>query len=433
MVKFVKSKELFEKAQENIPGGVNSPVRAYKSVDMTPPFISKGEGAYIYDEDGNKYIDYVSSYGPLILGHVHPAVKNALAKCLGNGTSFGAPTELENEIAQLIVDAVPSIDMVRMVNSGTEATMSALRLARAYTGRKKIIKFEGCYHGHADLLLIKAGSGALTHGVPTSPGVPKEITDNTLIAPYNDAEALENLIKNEGAENIAAVIIEPVAGNMGCIPPLEGYLEKVRKITAENEILLIFDEVMCGFRVDYGCAQKRYDINPDITCLGKIIGGGLPVGAYGGKKEIMEMVSPVGPVYQAGTLSGNPMAVTAGITTLKELQKEGVYEELEDKTQRLVNGIKDAAQKAGVKICVNKVGAMFSFFFTDKKVIDFETASFADIDMFKVFFKEMLYNGVYFAPSPFEAAFMSLAHSDEDIEKTIEIFYKVLRKISLSS
>jgi glutamate-1-semialdehyde 2,1-aminomutase len=428
-VDFVKSQELFEKAKKNIPGGVNSPVRAYKSVNMTPLFISKGEGAYIFDEDGNKYIDYVSSYGPLILGHVHPAVKNALEKCLQNGTSFGAPTELENEIAHLIVDAVPSIEMVRMVNSGTEATMSALRLARAYTGRKKIIKFEGCYHGHADLLLIKAGSGALTHGVPTSPGVPKEITDNTLIAPYNDASALEELIKNEGAENIAAVILEPVAGNMGCIPPLEGYLEKVRKITSENGIVLIFDEVMSGFRVAYGCAQKRYNIKPDITCLGKIIGGGLPVGAYGGKKEIMKMVSPIGPVYQAGTLSGNPMAMTAGITTLKELQKEGVYEELEDKTQRLVNGIKDAAEKADVKICLNSVGAMFSFFFTDKEVIDFKTASSADINIFKAFFKKMLCNGIYFAPSPFETAFMSLAHSNEDVEKTIEIFHKVLKEI----
>jgi glutamate-1-semialdehyde 2,1-aminomutase len=426
-VELTRSKKLFEEAKKLMPGGVNSPVRAFTSVDMDPPFIVRGEGAYIYDEDGNKYIDYVASWGPLILGHAHPKVKEALAECLEKGTSFGAPTELENEMARLIIDAVPGIEMVRMVNSGTEATMSALRLARAYTGRKKIIKFEGCYHGHSDPLLIKAGSGASTHGVPTSPGVPEDSIQNTIIVPYNNIEALERVIFYEGGENIAAIILEPVAGNMGCVPPAVNYLEKLRELTEAYGIVLIFDEVMSGFRVAHGGAQQRFGVKPDLTCLGKIIGGGLPVGAYGGKKEIMEMVSPVGPVYQAGTLSGNPLAMAAGIATLKQLNKD-MYRDLEFKTAKVEAAFREAAREAKVPVCINRLGGMFSCFFTDKRVIDFETAASASMPRFKVFFKEMLEQGIYLAPSPFEAAFMSFAHSDEDIEKTIEAASKAFKK-----
>ncbi|HHT64194.1 MAG TPA: glutamate-1-semialdehyde 2,1-aminomutase [Clostridia bacterium] len=416
---YEKSKELFKDAKEYIPGGVNSPVRAFRSVGGDPVFITRGEGSKVYDVDGNEYIDYVSSYGPLILGHRYPQVVEALQECLNYGTSFGAPTELEIKMAKLVTKAMPSIEMVRMVNSGTEATMSALRVARGYTKRDLIVKFEGCYHGHADHLLIKAGSGALTMGVPDSPGVPKSVAQNTLIAPFNDIEALKKIFTEQG-ENIAAVIIEPVVGNMGCVPPKPGYLKELRKLTAEYGTLLIFDEVMTGFRVSYGGAQGYYDIDPDLTTLGKIIGGGLPVGAYGGKRKIMETVAPAGPVYQAGTLSGNPLAMTAGIVNLEILSKPGVYEELERKSAKLAAGMKQAAEDAGVKCYFNRVGAMFTGFFTDVPVVDFASATTSDTKKFAVWFRKMLELGIYFAPSQFEAGFMSLVHSDEDIEKTIE-------------
>lgn len=413
-----RSLSLFQEAQRFIPGGVNSPVRAFKSVGMNPPFISKGEGSKIYDVDGNSYIDYVGSWGPLILGHRHPEVVEALRECLEKGTSFGAPTEVETELASFIVQIFPAVDMIRMVNSGTEATMSALRLARAYTGRDKIVKFEGCYHGHADHLLIKAGSGALTLGVPTSPGIHKSIADTTISAPYNDIETLNKIFLEKG-EQIACVILEPVAGNMGCIPPQQGFLEGVRKITRKYGSLLIFDEVMTGFRVAFGGAQLLYNIEPDLSTFGKIIGGGLPVGAYGGKKEIMELVAPQGPVYQAGTLSGNPLAMTAGLTTLKILQREGTYQKIESKSLLLEEGFKEASQKSGVPISFNRVGSMFTAFFTDKAVVDLETATTSNTNYFANFFKSMLEQGIYLGPSQFEASFISLSHSEEDILKTI--------------
>ncbi|KKM08725.1 glutamate-1-semialdehyde aminotransferase [Clostridiales bacterium PH28_bin88] len=414
------SERLFADAKEVIPGGVNSPVRAFKSVGMNPPFITRGEGSRVYDADGNEYVDYVGSWGPLILGHRHPKVIDALHRCLDEvGTSFGAPTELETEMARMVIEAVPSVEMVRMVNSGTEATMSALRLARGFTGRNKIIKFEGCYHGHADHLLIKAGSGALTLGVPTSPGVPANIAGNTITADFNDLETLRQIFAQEG-EDIAAVIVEPVAGNMGCVPPVPGFLEGLREITKQYGALLIFDEVMTGFRVAYGGAQALYGIHPDLTCLGKIIGGGLPVGAYGGKREIMEKMAPAGPIYQAGTLSGNPLAMTAGITTLRLLQEPGVYEELERKSARLEAGLKEAAKEAGAAVTFTRVGAMFSGFFTGRPVVDYASATSSDTGKFSVFFRSMLENGIYLAPSQFEAGFMSLAHSDGDIDRTLE-------------
>lgn len=414
-----KSLALFEDAQKFIPGGVNSPVRAFKSVGLNPPFIVKGNGSRIYDVDGNNYVDFVGSWGPLILGHRHPTVIEALTKCLEIGTSFGAPTEMETELARFIVEIFPSVDMVRMVNSGTEATMSALRLARAYTKRDKIIKFEGCYHGHADHLLIQAGSGALTMGIPSSPGVPETIASNTISVQYNNLEALTAVFANMGNQ-IAAVILEPVAGNMGCIPPQPGFLEGIKKLTDKNGSLLVFDEVMTGFRVAFGGAQLLYDIEPDITTFGKIIGGGLPVGAYGGKQDIMEMVAPQGPVYQAGTLSGNPLAMTAGLTTLKLLQEPHVYAELEQKSARLEQGLKAAAEQHGIRATFNRVGSMFTTFFTNEKVIDLETATTADTQIFAKFFRGMLERGVYLGPSQFEASFMSLAHTEEDIDLTIE-------------
>ena len=420
---YEKSKGLFQEAKQYIPGGVNSPVRAFKSVGIDPVFITKGNGSKIYDVDGNEYIDYVQSWGPLILGHRHPKVIAALHECLEFGTSFGAPTELETILAKMVIDAVPSIEMVRMVNSGTEATMSALRLARGYTKRNKVVKFEGCYHGHADSFLIKAGSGALTFGVPTSPGVPANISSNTLTAPFNDLDTLRKIFEAEG-DDIAAVIIEPVAGNMGCVPTLPGYLKGLREITREFGALLIFDEVMTGFRVAYGCAQSLYDIEPDLTTFGKVIGGGLPVGAYGGKKEIMEQISPAGPIYQAGTLSGNPLAMTAGIATLTALKEPGVYEELERKSAKLAEGLAKAAKEVGVPATFTRVGAMFTTFFTDKTVVDFDTAFTSNTEKFGIFFRKMLEKGVYLAPSQFEAGFMSLAHTDEDIEKTIQASYE---------
>ena len=409
-----------------MPGGVNSPVRAYKAVGGNPIFIQRGSGAKIYDADGNEYIDHVCSWGPLILGHAHPEVVAALSEQASKGTSYGAPTELELEMARIITDAVPTIEMVRMVNSGTEATMSAIRLARGYTKRSKMVKFEGCYHGHGDSFLIKAGSGALTFGVPTSPGVPEDIAKLTITAPYNDLERLREIFAAEG-ENIAAVIIEPVAGNMGVVPPKPGYLEGLRELTKQYDSLLIFDEVITGFRLSWGGAQEFYNISPDLTCLGKIIGGGLPVGAYGGKKEIMAQMAPVGPIYQAGTLSGNPLAMIAGITTLKILQQEGIYPNLEEKSAKLASGLAEAAKDANAKVSFNRVGSMLCTFFTKERVVDYDTASTSDTQKYASFFQQMLAKGIYLAPSQFETAFVSLAHTDEEIDKTIEASYSAFK------
>jgi len=413
------SKRLFEKAKKVMPGGVNSPVRAGKAVETTPPFIKKAEGCYIWDVDGNRYIDYVCSWGPLILGHAHPAVIDAIKKTAEYGTSYGAPTELEIEMAELIIEMVPSIEMVRMVNSGTEATMSAIRLARGYTGRDKIIKFEGCYHGHADTLLVSAGSGVATFGIPGSPGIPEDIAKHTISLPFNDIPSLKEAFERFG-DQIAAVIVEPVPGNMGVIIPKNGFLESVRDITKKYGALLIFDEVITGFRLAPGGAQELFNIMPDITCLGKIIGGGLPVGAYGGKKEIMSRVAPEGDIYQAGTLSGNPIAMAAGIATLKILSQGNVYEELERKSKMLFDGILDKANKKGVSIKINRIGSMGSIFFTDEDVVDFGSAKRSNKEKFKKFYKAMLSKGVYLAPSPFEAIFLSLAHTDEAIQYTID-------------
>ncbi len=424
---FVNSSILFAKARELMPGGVNSPVRAFKAVGGCPVFISRGEGCRLYDVDNNEYIDYVCSWGPLILGHRYPHVTSALERCLHEvGTSFGTPTELENALAAKIVEALPSVEMVRLVNSGTEAAMSALRLARAYTGRNKIVKFEGCYHGHADFLLIKAGSGALTLGTPTSPGVPMAAAADTIVANYNDLEGVETIFKECG-EDIAAVIVEPVAGNMGVVLPLPGFLEGLRKLTFEYGSLLIFDEVITGFRLSYGGAQALYGVMPDLTCLGKIIGGGLPVGAYGGKKEIMELVSPQGPVYQAGTLSGNPLAVTAGLATLEVLQQPGTYEHLESTAAALEAGLQEAADEAGVEVSLNRAGSMLSVFFTPEKVYDYKTATTSDTARYAAFFWSMLEQGIYLAPAQFEAAFVSLAHGLKEIERTVEAARKALK------
>ncbi len=421
-----RSVEMFKRAQEYIPGGVNSPVRAFKSVGLNPLFISGGKGAQIQDVDGNVFIDYVGSWGPLVLGHLHPEVVEALRGCLEMGTSFGAPTELETTLAEMIVEAMPGVEMVRLVNSGTEATMSALRLARAYTGRNKIVKFEGCYHGHADMLLIKAGSGALTLGVPTSPGVPAGVAANTINAPYNDLDTLREIFRLEG-EDIAGVIVEPVAGNMGVVPPAPGFLQGLREITAEYKALLVFDEVITGFRLSYGGAQSYYGVTPDLTCMGKVIGGGLPVGAYGGRKDIMAMMAPSGPVYQAGTLSGNPLAVTAGITTLKILSRPGTYNELQRKAKKLADGLAEAAAAAGVAVSFNRVGSMMCGFFTSGQVADYKTACSSDTEKYARYFKAMLEEGIYLAPSQFEAAFMSLAHTDEQIERTVAAAHKAYK------
>lgn len=414
-----KSTKAFNEARQYIPGGVNSPVRSFRGVGGTPPFIASASGSYLYDIDGNQYIDYIGSWGPMILGHAHPAVTEALTQAIARGTSYGAPTLLETELAKLVTQAVPSIELIRMVNSGTEATMSVLRLARAYTKRSKVVKFTGCYHGHHDSLLIKAGSGAATLGVPDSPGVPDSIASGTITVAYNDAAALEQIFSQYG-EEIAAVIIEPVAGNMGMVLPREGYLAKVREITKQYGALLVFDEVMTGFRVAYGGAQSVYGITPDLTCFGKIIGGGLPVGAYGGRRDIMELISPAGPVYQAGTLSGNPLAMTAGITTLTILSKApDMYEKLTQKTRTLCAGIRAQGEKFGFTLQYHQLGAMFGMFFTDKPVYDYESAKNSDIGAFNTFFHAMLEQGVYLAPAQFEAGFMSAAHSDEDIAATV--------------
>lgn len=429
MMDFTNSKKLFEEAQELIPGGVNSPVRAFKAVGDHPVFIEKAEGSKLYDADGNEYVDYICSWGPMLLGHQPEAVTKAVQEALLKGSTYGAPTAAEVEIAKLIVDAVPSVEMVRMVNSGTEATMSAIRLARGYTKRNKLVKFEGCYHGHADHLLIKAGSGALTFGVPSSPGVPESIASETLSATYNDLDSVKKLFA-EYPDQIAAVIVEPVAGNMGLIPPAEGFLEGLREVTAQYGALLIFDEVISGFRASFGGAQKVFNIMPDITCLGKIIGGGLPVGAYGGKKEIMQHVAPVGPVYQAGTLSGNPLAMAAGIATLKELAKPGVYETIEAKAKKLAEGVQAAADKAGVTVSINHSASLLTVFFTGEKVDSYAAAMTSDTAKFKVFFQSMLNQGVYLPPSQFECWFVSLAHSDEDIAKTIAAAEKAFADVT---
>lgn len=421
-----RSRQLFAEAKKHIPGGVNSPVRAFRSVGGEPLFIKKAKGSKIYDADNKVYIDYVLSWGPMILGHAHPAVTAALKKAIANGTSFGAPTELEITLAKMVKKAVPSIEMVRMVSSGTEATMSAIRAARGFTGRDKILKFDGCYHGHADSLLVKAGSGVATFGLPDSPGVPAELAKHTLTVDYNDLSAVQDMASREG-ERIACIIVEPIAGNMGCVPPAPGFLQGLRKVCDQYGIVLILDEVMTGFRVSYGGAQKLYKIKPDLTCLGKVIGGGLPVGAYGGKREIMERIAPLGPIYQAGTLSGNPLAMVAGIETLKALSKPGVYATLEKQSAALETGLSAAAAEAGIPTTFNRVGSMFTSFFTDKKVTDFASAKTSDTARFGKFFLGMLKGGVNLAPSQFEAGFLSLAHTRSDISRTIEAARKSLK------
>ena len=423
-----KSRKLFQEAKKHIPGGVNSPVRAFRSVGGEPLFIKKAKGSKIVDADGRTYVDYVLSWGPMILGHAHPRVTAALKKAISDGTSFGAPTELEITLAKMVKKAVPSIEMVRMVSSGTEATMSAIRAARGFTGRDKILKFDGCYHGHGDSLLVKAGSGVATFGLPDSPGVPSDLAKLTLTVGYNDLAAVREMTVREG-ERIACIIVEPVAGNMGCVPPEPGFLEGLRQVCDQYGIVLIFDEVMTGFRVAYGGAQQRYKIKPDLTCLGKVIGGGLPVGAYGGKLAIMEKIAPIGPIYQAGTLSGNPLAMTAGIETLKLLSKPGAYKTLEKLSSDLEKGLKEAAAEAGIPVTFNRVGSMFTGFFTDRKVRDFASAKTSDTARFGKYFLSMLKNGVNLAPSQFEAAFMSLAHTRADINKTIEAARKSLKLV----
>jgi glutamate-1-semialdehyde 2,1-aminomutase len=426
--KHSQSAQLFARAQRVIPGGVNSPVRAFRGVGGEPLFIRSAAGALITDADGHSYIDYVGSWGPMILGHAHPEVIAAVREAAGRGTSYGAPTELEIELAEEVTSLFPSIEKLRLTSSGTEATMSALRVARGSTGRPKIVKFEGCYHGHGDSLLVRAGSGVATLGLPDSPGVLPEVAQATITVPFNDAAALERVFNEVGAE-IAAVIIEPVAGNMGCVPPRDGFLQEVRRITAAHGSVLIFDEVMTGFRVARGGAQERYQIKPDMTCLGKIIGGGLPVGAFGGRREIMDVVAPVGPVYQAGTLSGNPLAVTAGLATLRLLKGGDIYAQLERATARLVEGMTEAAREAGVEVTSNRVGSMFTTFLTREPVTDWATASQSDREAFGRFFHAMLDEGVYLAPSQFEAAFVSTAHGEEVIERTVEAARRAFARV----
>jgi glutamate-1-semialdehyde 2,1-aminomutase len=423
-----RSRQLFDEARRYLPGGVDSPVRAFRAVEGVPPFISRAQGSRLYDADGNEFIDYVCSWGPLILGHAHPRVVSALKEAVEGGTSFGAPTQRETELARLVTQAMPAVEMVRFVNSGTEAVMSSLRLARAFTSRSKVIKFAGCYHGHADGMLVRAGSGALTLGTPDSPGVPSSYAQETLIANYNDLESVQRLFEAY-PRDIAAVIVEPVAGNMGVVLPQPGFLEGLRHITRSYGSLLIFDEVITGFRLGYGGAQQKYGITPDLTCLGKIIGGGLPVGAYGGRREIMELVAPSGPVYQAGTLSGNPLAMTAGIETLKVLAQPEVYEALEKKAALLEAGLKSAAAEAGVPVYSVRAGSMMTLFFTDRQVIDYDSARTSDTARYRVYFHHMLESGVYLAPSQFEAAFLSLAHTDEDIELTLKAAERALRQV----
>lgn len=424
-----KSASLFEKAKQFIPGGVNSPVRAFRAVGGSPIFMKSAKGAYLFDEDGNAYVDLINSWGPMILGHAFPDVEEAVRQALAGSPSFGAPTAREVEMAELITSMIPSVERVRMVNSGTEATMSAIRVARGYTGREKIIKMEGCYHGHGDSFLIAAGSGALTMGTPDSPGVTRGTAQDTIIVPFNSLDAVEAALnKNDG--QVAALILEPVVGNMGCVPPLPGYLEGLRKLCTDHGAVLIFDEVMTGFRLAMGGAQERFGIQPDLTTLGKIIGGGLPVGAYGGRKEIMDVVSPAGPVYQAGTLSGNPLAMAAGLAMLKALkQQPEVYQTLDSTTAMLANGMLKQWTGAGVKVSVNHVGSMFTLFFTDQQVIDFETAKTSDTDRFARYFRAMLAQGIYLAPSQFEAMFISAAITPDIVEEILEANYQAIKAV----
>lgn len=428
MSNFSQSIDAYKEAVDLMPGGVNSPVRAFKSVGMSPIFMKQGKGATITDIDGNEYIDYVLSWGPLILGHGDERVTTKLKEVVDQGTSFGAPTLLESKLAKLVIERVPSIEMVRMVNSGTEATMSAIRLARGYTGRDIIVKFEGSYHGHGDSLLIKAGSGVATLGLPDSPGVPKSTASNTITVPFNDMESVKVAFDQYG-DQIAAVIMEPVCGNMGVVPPKEGFLRNIREITSENGSLLIFDEVMTGFRVDYHCAQGYYDVTPDITCLGKVIGGGLPVGAFGGKREIMEHIAPHGSIYQAGTLSGNPLAMTAGYETLKAMDK-AAYEELGKKADLLEAGYREASEKHNIPLHINRVGSMVGVFFTSEEVINFETAQTSDLNRFAEYYRGMIEEGVFLPPSQFEGLFLSTAHTVEDIEKTIAAVDRVFANLN---
>jgi glutamate-1-semialdehyde 2,1-aminomutase len=428
IMKTTRSAKLFADALQLIPGGVNSPVRAFRSVGGQPRFIKRAKGARLYDVDGNTYIDYVLSWGPMILGHAAPSVISTIKKAAANGTSYGAPTELEVILARMIHQAFPSMEKVRLVSSGTEAVMSAIRVARGFTKRDNILKFEGCYHGHSDYLLAKAGSGLATLGIPDSLGVPADFAKHTLTVPYNDFRAVQQIVK-EHRNTLACIMVEPIAANMGVVPPAPDFLESLRRLTAENDILLIFDEVISGFRVTYGGAQTLYGITPDLTVLGKIIGGGLPVGAYGGRKEIMDLIAPLGPVYQAGTLSGNPLAVSAGIETLKQLKARGVYKKLEEKSAALAKGIGDAAQKAGVPLAQTRVGSMLGAFFTSGPVVDWNTAKLSDTKRYGQFFHTMLEQGVYLAPSQFEAVFLSTAHSTRDIDYTIKAAATAFKKL----
>ena len=422
-----QSEKLFHKACEIMPGGVNSPVRAFKSVGGNPLFVKKANGSKIWDVDGNEYIDYVASWGPLIFGHAHPQIVEALKRQVELGTSYGASTELEIELAERVVTLVPSLEVVRMVNSGTEAVMSAIRLARGVTGRDKVVKFEGCYHGHVDSMLVKAGSGLASLGIPECPGIVDALAKNTLTLPFNDSSKVKDLFAAEG-DNIACVIVEPVGGNMGVVPPQNGFLETLREVTNQVGAVLIFDEVITGFRVALGGVQSICGVKPDLTCLGKVIGGGLPVGAYGGSRQLMDNIAPVGPIYQAGTLSGNPLAMTAGIEMIKLLSGQSVYDELERKSEKLCAGYESNVKKLGIKAQFTRVGSMFSMFFTDQNIIDFESVKSSDTNFFRSYFTSLLEEGVYIAPSQFEAGFMSAVHTDEEIEQTIEANYKALQK-----
>lgn len=427
MRQFEKSEAAFREAKEVMPGGVNSPARAFKSVERDPIFIDRGKGSHVFDLDGNEYIDYVLSFGPLILGHADDRVVKSLKTTAEKGTSFGAPNVWETKLANLVIERVPSIEVIRMVNSGTEATMSAIRLARGYTGRDKIIKFEGCYHGHVNSLLIKAGSGVATLGLPDSPGVPANLAEHTITVPYNDLESVREAFERFGNE-IAGVIVEPVAGNMGVVPPQPGFLEGLRECTERSGALLIFDEVMTGFRVDYECAQGYFGVTPDLTCLGKVIGGGLPVGAYGGKREIMAHIAPDGPIYQAGTLSGNPLAMAGGYETLAQLDRE-TYQELSQKAEKLASGLDKAASEYGIPHTVNRAGSMVGFFFTDNKVVDYKTAASSNLNHFQSYFNRMLEEGISLPPSQFEGLFLSTKHTDDDLDQTIEAAKKAFAQL----
>lgn len=423
------SAQMFDQARKFIPGGVNSPVRACRSVGCDPVFIERAQGAFVYDVDGNEYVDFVCSWGPMILGHAHPEILAAIAETMQHGTSFGAPTPKEIELASMVVDALPSVEKVRFVSSGTEATMSAVRLARGYTGKKVIVKFDGCYHGHADSFLVKAGSGVITLGIPGSPGVPEEIVKNTVSIPYNNEAILEKTLR-DAALDIACVIVEPVAGNMGCVPPAPGFLQKLRALTAELGIILIFDEVITGFRLAYGGAQEYFGVMPDLTCLGKIIGGGLPVGAYGGRADIMDQVAPDGPVYQAGTLSGNPLAMAAGIATLKLLKKDGFYTQLNDKAAGFAARLQEISVRTNIPVQLNRVGSLMTGFFTTEKVFDFESAMTADSKRYGQHYRQMRSQGIYLAPSQFEVAFISAAQTQKQLEKALEMTEWSFKKLA---